>query len=200
MKASQDKCKKSEKGVSFGAIETKETRDRHSSSIEQLTSPVNKLDMKLDRQESQYRLQSIRIEEEDACKDKVTMGIETGPIVKIGINAIGIEETFNTITEVTGPTIGTEVDQGIMGIKINYRETNNSQNYRRNNYRQDYGNQSYRNRDRSLSQDHGGQGRDIEAIPGIIIEIGHTIEVKVEIEKERVEAEIDPVVERKDKG
>ena len=54
MKASQDRSKKSEKGVSFGTFETKET-DRHSSSIDQLTSLVNKLDMKLDRQEAQYR-------------------------------------------------------------------------------------------------------------------------------------------------
>ena len=55
MKASQDKSKKSEKGVSFGALETKDTIDRHSSSIDKLTSLVNKLDMKLDRQEAQYR-------------------------------------------------------------------------------------------------------------------------------------------------
>ena len=55
MKASQDRSKKSEKGVSFGALETKETIDRHSSSIHKLTSLVNKLDMKLDRQEAQYR-------------------------------------------------------------------------------------------------------------------------------------------------
>ena len=56
MEASQDKSKKSEKGVSFGAIETKDTIDKHSSIIDKLTSLVNKLDMKLDRQESQYRL------------------------------------------------------------------------------------------------------------------------------------------------
>ena len=49
MKASQNNSKKSEKGVSFGAIETKETRDSHSSSIDQLTSLVNKLDMELDQ-------------------------------------------------------------------------------------------------------------------------------------------------------
>ena len=55
MKASQDKSKKSEKGVSFGTLETKETIDRHSTSIDKLTSLVNKLDMKLDRQEAQYR-------------------------------------------------------------------------------------------------------------------------------------------------
>ena len=55
MKVSHDKSKKNEKGVSFGALETKNTIDRHSSSIDKLTSLVNKLDMKLDRQESQYR-------------------------------------------------------------------------------------------------------------------------------------------------
>ena len=55
MKASQDRSKKSEKGVSFGTLETKKTIDRHSSSIIKLTSLVNKLDMKLDRQEAQYR-------------------------------------------------------------------------------------------------------------------------------------------------
>ena len=46
------------------------------------------------------------------------MNIETGSIVKIGINPIGVEEIFNTITELIGPIIGIEVDQGIMGIEI----------------------------------------------------------------------------------
>ena len=55
MKASQDNSKKSEKGVSFGALETKETIDRHSTNIDKLTSLVNKLDMKLDRKEAQCR-------------------------------------------------------------------------------------------------------------------------------------------------
>ena len=55
MKASQDRSKKSEKGVSFGALETKETIDRHNSSIDKLNSLVNKLDMKLERQEAQYK-------------------------------------------------------------------------------------------------------------------------------------------------
>ena len=55
MKASHDKPKRSEKGVSFGALETKDTIDKPSSSIDKLTSLVNKLDMKSDRQESQYR-------------------------------------------------------------------------------------------------------------------------------------------------
>ena len=55
IKPSQDKSKKSEKGVSFGALETKETIGRDCSSIGKLTSLVNKLDMKLDRQEAQYK-------------------------------------------------------------------------------------------------------------------------------------------------
>ena len=55
MKASQHKSKKNEKGVSFGALKTKETIDRHSDSIDKLTSLVNKLDMKIDRREAQYR-------------------------------------------------------------------------------------------------------------------------------------------------
>ena len=53
MKASHEKSKKSEKGVSFGRLETKDAIDKHSSSIDKLTSLVNKVDMKLDRQESQ---------------------------------------------------------------------------------------------------------------------------------------------------
>ena len=55
MKDSQDKSIKSEKGVSFGTLQTKETIDRPSSSIDKLTSLENKLNMKLDRQEAQYR-------------------------------------------------------------------------------------------------------------------------------------------------
>ena len=49
IKASHDKSERSEKGVSFGTLETKDTIDKHSSSIDTLTSLVNKLDMKLDR-------------------------------------------------------------------------------------------------------------------------------------------------------
>ena len=45
-----------------------------------------------------------------------------------------------------------------------------------------------------------GQGRDIGAILEITKGMGHMIKVKAEIEKERVETEIDLVVERKDKG
>ena len=46
------------------------------------------------------------------------MSIETGPIVEIGTNPIGVEEISSTITDVIGPTIGIEVDQGIIGMEI----------------------------------------------------------------------------------
>ena len=50
------------------------------------------------------------------------MSIETGPIVEIGTNPIGVVEIVSTITEVIGPTIGIEVDQGIIGMEIVTRE------------------------------------------------------------------------------
>ena len=50
------------------------------------------------------------------------MNIETDPIVEIGTNPIGVEETFNTITEVIGPIIEIEVDQEIIGMKIAIEE------------------------------------------------------------------------------
>ena len=46
MKASQENSKRSEKHASFGVVEN---------SIDKLTSLVNKLDMKLDKWEAQYR-------------------------------------------------------------------------------------------------------------------------------------------------
>ena len=52
MKASQKSKKNCEKGVSFGALETIE---RNSDSIDKLTSLVNKMNMKMDRTETQYR-------------------------------------------------------------------------------------------------------------------------------------------------
>ena len=62
------------------------------------------------------------MEIEDAGKDKATMSIEIGPIVKIGTNPIGVEEIFSTTTELIGPTIGIEVDQGIIGMEQVTRE------------------------------------------------------------------------------
>ena len=45
------------------------------------------------------------------------MSIVIVPIVETGTNPIEVEEIFSTITEVIGPTIGIEVDQGIIGME-----------------------------------------------------------------------------------
>ena len=50
------------------------------------------------------------------------MSIEIGPIVKIGTNPTGVEEITSIITEVIGPTIGIEVNQGIIGMETITRE------------------------------------------------------------------------------
>ena len=55
MKASQDKSKKNEMGVSFSALETMDAIAKHSDNTDKLTSLVNKLVMKIDRREAQYR-------------------------------------------------------------------------------------------------------------------------------------------------
>ena len=52
MKASKENTKKNEKGVSFEALET---IDRHSDSMDKLASLVSKTDMKLDKEETQYK-------------------------------------------------------------------------------------------------------------------------------------------------
>ena len=52
MKASQESKKNCEKGVSFGGLETIE---RNSDSIDKLMSLVNKMNLKIDKRENQYR-------------------------------------------------------------------------------------------------------------------------------------------------
>ena len=101
MRASQEKSKKNKKGVSFGAIDTNETMERHSNSIDKLTLLVNKLDMKLDKEKLSISPQSIRIEVEDVDRDKIIIiGTEIGPIAEITVNLIIEEgETLN-ITEI----------------------------------------------------------------------------------------------------
>ena len=100
------------------------------------------------------------------------------------------------------------MDQGIIGMEITTRESNNAQNYRRNTYRQDYGIQGYRNRNRSLSQDRAvGQGRGIGAILEITFrnssydrsQSRNRERESRNREREREEIETGLVVERKDK-
>ena len=155
MKASQDKSKKSEKAVSFGTIETKETRDRHSSSIDQLTSLVNKLDMKLDRQESQYRPAVYQNRGRGCQQRQSNYEYRNRSYSQDRNQSYGGRGNFQYSNIGYRPNYRNKSGSRNYGYGNNYRGTNNSQNYRKNNYRQEYGNQGYRNRDRSLSQDHG---------------------------------------------
>ena len=193
MKASQDKSKKSEKGVSFGALETKETIDRHSTSIDKLTSLVNKLDMKLDRQEAQYR-PAVYQNRDRGCRQKQnnyghrnrSYSQDRNQSYNRGRGNFHYNRGYR-------PHYRARSRSRNYGYGNGYRGNNNSQNYRRDNYRQDGGNQRYRNRDRSPSQDCSWSSQDIGAIPEITLEIDPMTEVKVGIE-------IGLAVERKDKG
>ena len=109
MKASQGNSKtNSEKGVSFDALETIE---RNSDSIDQLTSLVNRMDMKLDRRETQYRQKSIKLDTEDTVKDRTIIGPEIDPTVEIVVNIIIEEEEIIIMIGITDPTIELEIGQ-----------------------------------------------------------------------------------------
>ena len=64
MKAILQNSKKSDKGVTFGAMETIK---RHGYIIDKLTSLMNKLDMKLDKREAQYR---PKISQNRGCRQR----------------------------------------------------------------------------------------------------------------------------------
>ena len=184
MKASQDKSKKSEKGVSFGTLETKETIHRHSISTDKLTSLVNELDMKLDRQEAQYR-PAVYHNRGRGCGQRQNNYEYRNKSYSRDRNQSYTRGrgTFTTITEVLGPIIETEVDQEIIGIEMGIEETIPKTI-------------EEIIIDRTIGTKHigigievqvrtvAGLGRDIEAIPEITSEIGHMTEVKVEIERE----------------
>ena len=96
MKANQETKKNCEKGVSFGALETIE---RNSDSIDKLTSLINKMDMKLDREKPS--IEYIRVEIEDAVIDRETIGPEKALTAEIMVSIIEEEEAIIIIIEVT---------------------------------------------------------------------------------------------------
>ena len=116
MKTSQENSKKScEKGVLFGALETTES---NSNSIDKLASLGNRLDMKLDRRETNIDLEYIKVEIEDAVKDRTVIGPETDLTAEIAGNVtITEKEEITTMIEVTNPIIKLGVGQEMaMGI------------------------------------------------------------------------------------
>ena len=193
MKASQEKSKKKEKGVSFGAIDTKETMDRHSNSIDKLTSLVNTLDMKLDRREAQYKPTVYQNRDRGHGQRKIIIiGTEIGPIVEIEVNLIiEEEETFN-ITVIIDPIIELGVEQemaigmemNIEGITVNkiIEETIIDKTMETKGIGIE-----------AQVKTVVGLCKDIEVILEITLGMGPTTEIKVGIE-------IDLAVEMKDKG
>ena len=153
MKASQENSKKNcEKGVSFVALETIE---RNSDSIGKLTSLVNKLDMKLDRRETQYRPRIYpgrnrgHGQRQDSYRPR--------------------DSSYSRECSQYNNNRGRRNYNNDRNYRPNYRARNRSGNgygngYRRNdrndsrpnyrieNFRQDHGDKRYRNR--SVSQDH----------------------------------------------
>ena len=153
MKASQDKSKKGEKGVSFGALETKDTIDRHSTTIDKLTSLVNKLNMKLDRQEAKYRPTVYQNRSRACGKRQNNCGYRNRSYSQDRNQPYNRGRGNFHYNRGYRPNYRARSGLRNYGYGYGYRGNNNSQNYRRDNYRQDCGNQRYRNRDRSSSQD-----------------------------------------------
>ena len=157
MKASQDKAKKNDKGVSFSALETKETKDRHSEIIDKLTSLVNKLDMKIDRREAQYR-PAVYQSRGRGCgqrHDNNYMSRNRSYSRDRGQSYNQGGGNFNPSRNYRSNYRATSWSRNGYGYRNGYRRNNrydSRPNYRRDNYRQDHGNQGYRNR--SPSQDH----------------------------------------------
>ena len=147
MKASKENAKNNnEKDVSFNALET---IDRHSDSIDQLASLVSKLDMKLDKQETQY-------------KPKTYQGRNRGCRQRQGSYRSRDRSYSRDHGQYNYRGRG-NYNYNNRNYRSNYRSRdrsrngygnriNDGHNYRRDNYRQN-SNQRYRNR--SSSQDCG---------------------------------------------
>ena len=165
MKASQEYSKRnSEKGVSFGALET---IDRHSDSMDKLASLVSKLDLKLDKWETQYRPQVYQAKNRE-CRQRQdsyrsrdrSYSRDHGQYNYRG------RRNYNNNNNRNYRDNSRSRNRNSYGngyrrndrhdSRPNYRGNNgfdNRQHYRRDNYRQDNWDQRYRNR--SVSQDRG---------------------------------------------
>ena len=105
LKVSQESKGNCEKGVTFNGLEIIE---RNSDSINKLTPSVNKMNIKMDEKEPQYKPRVYQGRTEDAVMDKIIIGPGKGHIVEIMLNT---EEEEIIVTEVTGLTIELGVHQ-----------------------------------------------------------------------------------------
>ena len=139
MKASQENSKKScEKGVSFGALETIE---RNRDSIDKLTSLVNKLDMKLDRRETQYRPR-INQGRNRGCSQRQDSYRPRDRSYSRDHGQYNINRGRQNYNNDRNNRARSRSRNGYgRNDRYDYRP-----NYRRDNFRQDQGDQRYRNR------------------------------------------------------
>ena len=178
MKACQENFKKScEKGVSFGALETIE---RNSDSIDKLTSLVSKLDMKLDKRETQYRPRIYQARNRGCSQRQDIYRSRDRSYSRecSEYNKNRGRRNFNNDRNYR-PNCRARSRSG-NGFRRNDRYDSRP-NYRRDNFRQD---QRYRNR--SISQDHNRSRQRFRNNSGTVQEIGinTAIEAKAEVEIE----------------
>ena len=165
MKASQENSKKnSKKGVSFGALET---TDRYSDSMDKLASLVSKLDMTLDKWQTQYRPQVYRARNRGCRQRQESYRSRDRSYSRDhGQYSYRGRSNYNNNNNRNYRDNSRSRNRNSYGngyrrndrhdSRPNYRRNNgfdNRQNYRRDNYRQDNGDQRYRNR--SVSQHCG---------------------------------------------
>ena len=109
MKSSQENAKKnSEKGVSFGALET---IDRHSDSMDKLASLVSKLDMNWTNGKPNIGHKSIKLKIEVTDKDRIVTGPGIDPTVGTMVNTTIKEgEIITIIIVITEIIVGLETE------------------------------------------------------------------------------------------
>ena len=118
------------------------------------------------------------------------MNTEIGPTVKIEISPITeVEENFTTITEVIGLTIETEVDREIIGMEMVIGETTIPKTIEEIIIDRTIVTKGIEIGIEAQVRTAVGLGKDIEAIPEITSQIDHMTEVKLEMEREKVEIE-----------
>ena len=146
MKFNQENSKKNEKGVNFSAVDTMK---RHSDNIDKLTSLVNKLDMKLDGREAQYRPKIFQGRNR-GCRQRQHRyrsrdGSHSRECGQHNNNSRGRRnyDNGNYSDRNYRSNYGDNSRSRNRGRNNRY---DNRSNYRRDNYRQNYGNQGYRNR------------------------------------------------------
>ena len=120
MCASMNRSRRSRRGVTFDALHTKEPIDKNGDSINKLTSMVNKIDMKVDRREAQYRPtvyqnrnRGCRQRQENHRPRNRSQSRDRGQTF-----SKTEEEKTPIRTEIIGPIIESVIDQAMTMVKM----------------------------------------------------------------------------------